>query len=177
MNDDEQLLKRMRQGDREAANTLIARYYDDIFRYCLWHTATRSMAEDATQETFLKLIRYCDRYIAKGHFRAFLYRIAVNTCIDFGRAKASTTPPLPEDIDTVADNGQDFETLQDSLSLHQMVTDLPETQQQLVLLRYLHDLSLREIAEITDLPLRTVQSRLRTALKKLRKNYEKGVTP
>lgn len=177
MNDDEQLLKRMRQGDCEAANTLITRYYDDIFRYCLWHTATRSMAEDATQETFLKLIRYCDRYVAKGHFRAFLYRIAINTCIDLGRAKAGTAMPLPEDLEMIADRNQDFDTLQDTLSLHQMVTTLPEAQQQLVLLRYLHDLSLREIAEITDLPLRTVQSRLRAALKKLRKNYEKGVTP
>lgn len=177
MNDDEQLLKRMRQGDCEAANTLITRYYDDIFRYCLWHPATRSMAGDATQETFLKLIRYCDRYVAKGHFRAFLYRIAINTCIDLGRAKAGTTMPLPEDLEMIADRNQDFDTLQDTLSLHQMVTTLPEAQQQLVLLRYLHDLSLREIAEITDLPLRTVQSRLRAALKKLRKNYEKGVTP
>ena len=177
MNDDDQLLKRMRQGDRDAANTLITRDYDDIFRYCLWHTATRSMAEDATQETFLKLIRSCDRYIAKGHFRAFLYRIAVNTCIDLGRAKAGTTMPLPEDLEMIADRNQDFDTLQDTLSLNQMVTDLPDAQQQLVLLRYLHDLSLREIAEITDLPLRTVQSRLRAALKKLRKKYEKGVTP
>lgn len=177
MCDDDQLLKRMRQGDTTAANTLIERYYEDIFRYCLWHTATRSMAEDATQETFLKIIRYCDRYIAKGHFRAFLYRIALNTCIDFGRSKACTTVPLPENIDTIADCHHDFETLQDTLSLHQIIENLPETQQNLVLLRYLHDLSLREIAEVTDLPLRTVQSRLRSALKTLRKNYEKGVTP
>lgn len=174
MNDDDQLLKRMRQGDTHAADVLIERYYDDIFRYCLWHTSTYSVAEDATQETFLKLIRYCDRYIAKGHFRAFLYRIAKNTCIDSERNKANASVPLPETIDAVPDDSRSFDNMQDTLSLYQMIDHLPDTQQHIVLLRYLHDLTLREIAEIMDLPLRTVQSRLRSSLKALKKDYEKG---
>ena len=55
-----------------------------------------------------------------------------------------------------------------------MVAHLPETQREIVLLRFAQSLTLREIAEVTALPLRTVQSRLRAALKHLRTIYEKG---
>ena len=58
-------------------------------------------------------------------------------------------------------------------TLRELVRTLPETQREIVLLRFAQDLTLREIAEITELPLRTVQSRLRAALKNLRTIYEK----
>lgn len=52
---------------------LIGMYYSEILRYCLWHAPNHSLAEDATQETFLKVIHYFDRYTHKGKFKSLVY--------------------------------------------------------------------------------------------------------
>lgn len=82
---EEKLMIRIGQGDMDAVDELIRLLYPEILRYCLWHAPNREFAEDAAQETFLKAIRYYDRYVHKGKCKAFLYRIAANTCVDMYR--------------------------------------------------------------------------------------------
>ncbi len=67
-----------------------------------------------------------------------------------------------------------YEDVQSDLALRQMVKGLPPDQQEIVLLRFGQDLTMREIAEAVNIPLRTVQTRLRSALKKLKKEVERG---
>lgn len=57
-------------------------YYEDIYRYCIYHAPDRNLAQDAVQETFLKVIRYFPNYRDRGKFRAFLYKVASNVCTD-----------------------------------------------------------------------------------------------
>ena len=80
MTRENELLQKIEKGDASCWEELAAMYYDDILRYCLYHTRDRETAEDAVQETFLKVIRYFPRYKNKGKFRAFLYKVASNTC-------------------------------------------------------------------------------------------------
>lgn len=168
MTHEDELLKRMEQGDRSAADELIQMFYPDILRYCLWHAPNRSLAEDAVQETFLKVIRYFDRYTHKGMFKPFLYRIAANTCIDMQRKYRQPDLSLEEAEIDPAYSDQAFETIHSDMVMRQLVNRLPENQREIVLLRFGQDLTLREIAETVNLPLRTVQTRLRAALKKLK---------
>ncbi len=88
MTREDSLIKRIEQGDEAAAGELVELYYPDILRYCLWHAPNSALAGDAAQETFLKAIRYFDRYTHREKFKAFLYRIASNTCIDLARGRA-----------------------------------------------------------------------------------------
>lgn len=173
MHEDDRLIRRMQAGDPDAAEALVQRYYDDILRYCQWHAPHSALAEDATQETFLKFIRYLDRYKQRGHCRAFLYQIARHTCIDMARRHYLHDAPLEEAPEPVFEDAALSEA-QSQDALRDMVAHLPETQREIVLLRFAQSLTLREIAEVTALPLRTVQSRLRAALKHLRTIYEKG---
>ena len=76
MTREDELILRIKQGEFNALDELITLYYPEILRYCLWHAPNRTLAEDATQETFLKVIRYSDRYVHKGKFKSFLYQIA-----------------------------------------------------------------------------------------------------
>lgn len=168
MTREDELLKRMEQGDSRAADELIRMFYPDILRYCLWHAPNRSLAEDAVQETFLKAIRYFDRYTHKGKFKPFLYRIAANTCIDMQRKNRHFDLSLEEIEVDPACLEPAFEDIHADMSIRELIRDLPESQQEIVLLRFRQDLTLREIAEATGQPLRTVQTRLRSALKKLR---------
>lgn len=173
MTREDELFKRMEQGDDDAAQELIAMYYPDILRYCVWNAPDKSLAEDAAQETFLKAIRYFDRYVHQGKFKPFLYQIAANTCIDMRRrrwSKETGYEQLPEEV-SYQESG--FLEVDENLQIRQMVRNLPEQMQEIVVLRFLQELTLREISQVVGLPLRTVQSRLRTALKKLKKELEK----
>lgn len=166
----------MALGDAGAAEELIEMFYSDILRYCLWHAPNRSLAEDAAQETFLKVIRYFDQYTHKGKFKPFLYRIAANTCIDMRRKHLSPDLSLEDLTAEFAYSEPGFENLQSDMAFRQLVMELPDDLQEIVLLRFGQDLTLREIAQVVHLPLRTVQSRLRSALKKLKKSFEEGGT-
>lgn len=172
MTHEDHLISKVKQGDVNAMNELITSYYPEILRYCLWHAPNRAAAEDAVQETFLKAIRCFGRYIHRGNFRAFLYRIAANTCTDMRRKKSTEELSLNEWESDFPYEEEGFQTVQDNLQLRQLVRNLPGKLQEIILLRFGQDLTLREISEITDIPLRTVQSRLRSAMKQLKKELK-----
>ena len=173
MTREDELILRIKQGEFNALDELITLYYPEILRYCLWHAPNRTLAGDATQETFLKVIRYSDRYVHKGKFKSFLYQIASNTCIDLRRKKWLTDTSLDElQIEFVYEE-KGFEEVIEDIQLRHLVRNLPDESKEIVLLRFGQDLTIREISEIVDQPLRTVQSRLRSALKQIKKEIRK----
>ena len=171
---DNELIQRMEQGDINAVDELIEMFYSEILRYCLWHAPNRSLAEDATQETFLKVIHYFDRYTHKGRFKSFLYQIAANTCIDMRRKNWNSEVSLEELTVDFAYSEPGFEEVQSDMIIKQLVSGLSIELQEIILLRFGQDLTVREIAKIVNMPVRTVQSRLRSTLKKLKREIEKG---
>lgn len=162
----------MAKGDRMAAEELLEKYYSDILKYCLWHTPNKNAAEDAVQETFLKTLRYLDRYHHRGQFKSFLYKVAANTCIDLYRRKSSQELLFDELPQEVIYDERGFEESLDAQWLVEKVSMLSVELQEIILLRFMQQLTLREIGQILDLPLRTVQSRLRKALKQLKKQWK-----
>lgn len=165
---EDELIKQIQNGRRECLDELISLYYPAILRYCLWHMPDRESALDATQETFLKLVRFLDKYEDRGAFRSFLYRIAANTCNDFKR-RHTVTETLSEIMtETICAPDKDYQTVEDRQVLAAALTHLDDTARELVLLRFGQELTLREISDIEGLPLRTVQTKLRRAVKKLR---------
>lgn len=159
-----EIFKRLDGGDESALDELVRAYYPEILRYCRRHTADEHSAEDAAQETFCRAVRHLDAYAHRGKFRAWLYKIASNTCADYWR-RGERAVPLDEEV--YVEKG--FERAELSQDLSAALASLPEEQREVVLLRYMHDLKLRECAEVLGIPLRTVQSRSRAALKALRK--------
>lgn len=168
---EDELFRKLNSGDVSALDELIRIYYPEILRYCFWHTSDRQEAEDATQETFLKAVRHLDSYTHQGKFRAFLYKIAANNCTDLWRqCKMQAQYESEEYIEP------GFARAESDISVKKMLDTLPDNQREVVILRYVHELKIREISVILNEPLRTVQSRLRTALKTLKKNLMKGAS-
>ena len=172
MTREDKLIQQMENGDAEAVEELIEMFYAEILRYCTFHVPNRSLAEDAAQETFLKVIRFHDRYTSgRGKFKPFLYQIAANTCIDIARRTRPSDVSLEQLAKEFSCAEKGYEDACSDLSFRQLTAGLPDELRELVLLRYGQDLTMREIAQVVDLPLRTVQSRLRAALKKLKEAY------
>ena len=109
----------------------------------------------------------------KGKFRAFLYQVAANTCVDMWRKKHQEEQ-IPDTLECLEHGYSRAETEMDFIL---MIKELPKEQREIIYLRYAHDLTMREIGQILDLPVRTVQSRLRAALKRMKKELEKGGIP
>ena len=162
---DETLVMLTLAGEQDAYEVLVRRYQRAVVSAAASVTHNPFMAEDAAQETFLKAVRHLDAYAHRGKFRAYLYKIAANTCTDLRRRNGRPEPLGPEEY---IEPG--FEQVEAELSLMQLVSALPEKQREVVVLRYVHELKLREIAEVLDEPLRTVQSRLHSALEALKKS-------
>ena len=170
MTREDRLIQQIIGGDARCWDELISLYYPAILRYCLWHMPDRESALDATQETFLKLVRSLHRYERRGQFRAFLYRIAANTCTDMLRQRApevlspdggdAASAPLADDSYLPPE----YDRAEDREQLSYAFARLDGLQRELVLLRYGQELSLREIASLTGLKLRTVQTKLRRAI-------------
>ena len=82
---DSDLIKRIKQGETELLDVLIESHYDGIYRFCYYKLGDREAAYDCAQETFLHLLRYMDTYVEQKRFKAYLYRIAGNVCMDWFR--------------------------------------------------------------------------------------------
>lgn len=173
MTHEDKLIRQIQNGRRECLDELVEMYYPAILRYCLWHTPDVQSAQDAAQETFLKLVRFIGRYQHKGQFKAFLYRIAANACIDILRNTPATEPLSELSAEPVLGPDKGYQAAEDRQQLSAAFSCLDHGQQELILLRYGQELTLREISAVTGLPLRTVQTKLRRAVNKMRQTLEK----
>lgn len=182
---DYELIKRIRQGEKQLFGQLVEKYYDDVFRYCYYQTGNEHTAYDCTQETFYHLMRFLDNYRERNHFKSYLIRIASNVCKDYFR-KTSRRTVREVSYNQWADNDEPMEnhvnvpssvggSEQDSLlklSIREGLMQLPEAQREVIVLYYYQGYKLREIASLTGVPLSTVKTRLYTGTEKL-KHYLK----
>lgn len=140
--------------------------YDKIYRYCYYKVRNSVLAEDLTQETFLKYFAQ-NAYIDRGKTLAYLYVIARNLCVDSFR---KTQPELlTEDIPQT----DCFEQIELNYTLRQALKNLPEQEQELLLLRYVNELSVGEISTIMGISRFAIYRKTGSAIDALKKLLEK----
>lgn len=165
MNDDD-LVEQIRLGDEKAAEELIKRYYTSILRYCKRQCFNHEKAEDLTQETFLKLFRNLSGYKGKRKFKAYLYTIANHLCVDESRKMKVYPLENEEDIGYECD---EMHRIEDRSEVDYLLDALSPEQREAVILRFGEQLEFWEIAKVMGCNMRTAQSRVRNALKIMRK--------
>lgn len=180
---DDMLVLRYQEGDDKAFDELLARYQSKLYNYILFAVRNQELAEDIFQETFVKAIVTMQqgRYNADGKFGAWITRIAHNLVIDSFRQERNentisndeTEVDLLNDVDLCDDNVEvqmvNDQTLTD---VRRLVDALPDSQREVVYMRYYQDLSFKEIAEIVGVSINTALGRMRYALLNMRKIAE-----
>ncbi|WP_139651751.1 RNA polymerase sigma factor [Raoultibacter phocaeensis] len=151
-------------GSAEAAR-FAELHYDDVFRYCYRHIGSREDAQDLTQETFLRFVRSGSRYTERGKPLAYLYTIARNLCADRHRMQKPGTVELDERIADPHVESEGFE-------LAEMISRLPETDKEIIALKYDQGLSIIEIAALLGLSRFAVSRKLAKALAALKRWIE-----
>jgi len=188
-NSDETLFLASReQHDSEAVGELVRRYERPLFGYLVRRTGNYSLAEELFQTTFQRVIERCDQFIVGRSFRAWLYSIASHLAIDAhrhsGRQRSAevSNGDQREDshqgtlLDLVTDREpappERLEADETRRILATAVEKLPDDRRHVVQLAYYQGLTHREVAEVLDIPLGTVKSRLHKALLELHGDCE-----
>jgi RNA polymerase sigma-70 factor (ECF subfamily) len=155
-------LTTLERGDPSALGGLYEVYGERIFRYAFRMLGNRADAEDATAETFLRVMRRSGELRADGAFRTWLFRITRNLCID--RMRQQKLMELPPDAQY--SGSEERSALR--VTVHQALSELPHEYVEPLVLCDLEDLSTQEAADILKISLPALKSRLYRARRALR---------
>lgn len=181
---DECLVAEYAAGNNEAFDVLLKRHQSRIFSYIYSIVKDRDLSDDIFQETFIKAIMTIrqGRYAETGRFGSWLSRIAHNLIIDtFRQAKAENTVSADAGETDVLNRRELCEgTIEDRMVSSQITTDvrriiaaLPESQREVLEMRYYRDMSFKEIAEATNVSINTALGRMRYAILNMRRMAER----
>ncbi|MDE7283008.1 MAG: RNA polymerase sigma factor [Lachnospiraceae bacterium] len=150
----------------------IAEQYDKIYRYCYFRLRDKQLAQDITQETFLRFYRQ-DMTLDNDKELPYLYTIAKNLCVDEFRRKSFVSI---EDIEEEADFDKSEEWI-NNLAVKSAMKKLPQEEQELLFLRYVNEISVALICKTIGISRFSVYRRLSKALKKLKEELKKEGFP
>lgn len=163
------ILMRAQSGEPEAIERLIELYQDTIYSMALSFTRNPHQAEDLAQDAWIKVLRGLSKFRHGSKFSTWLYRVTMNAFLNSARALKREQEVLGT---LAADTAVKQSPLEASLDVQDAVRALPEEFRAVVVLRYVADLSYKEIASVMELPLGTVQSRLKRGLDKLESSLD-----
>lgn len=162
-----ELIKAIRRDDKTAFKEFCRIYYDALYRFLWRKTRDEETAKDLAQELFLNIWTHRANLDETQSCKAYLYRAANNIAINHLKKKAIrqsyTVDSSATERTTVTDEQQDFQEYAEEI-LH----DLPEEQRLVFTLNKFEGLKYREIAEMLNISIKTVESRMSKALKALR---------
>ncbi len=181
---DKEVIKSVVEGNTQKYEKIVKKYQNRIISYIYNMIKDYQTAEDLTQEVFMKVYDALEKYNPDYKFSTWLYSIASNHTIDFIRKRSIDTTSLDEPLETkngklYSDPESDKLSPRDELRGREVGERLEEGMNQLKLkyremlvLRHLNGLSYKEIAEVKDLPLGTVKTRIHRAREQLKENIK-----
>ena len=167
-------------GDVNALDPLMQRHQNDVFRFCVHYVKSVELAQEITQECFIRIYEARDRFDADRCFRPWMLRIARNLCLN--ALKRKQTVPVesieeaPSGVEGLhpetgsAPDGQAMAAERDGL-LAELLDRLDAETRDLLVLRFFERLSAKEIADMTDSTEGAVRTRLHRTLKSLRTKW------
>jgi RNA polymerase sigma-70 factor, ECF subfamily len=175
----EALALRLRDGDTSAGELLIKRFYVPLIRYLQRLSGNDQLAEELHQQTWLSVLDHIEKFDPRstaGGFKSWLFRIATNKANDHwrsrGREKSATAGLKLVSEEEMPAAGDRLESTEQQLKLQRAIQQLPESQRQVLMLRYYSDFKFVEIAEMLGCPLNTALGRMHKAIIKLRQLME-----
>lgn len=189
---DRKLLKKVRDGDKEALSDIIKQYYADIFHFCLYMIQNEEDSYDITQETFLKFMKYGTSY-QRNNLKGYLLTIARNCCFDYQQRKKETGKNL-RSYEAENENGRlkisanmqnihqypdicgtdKMKEMEDYLYLKGLLNRLSQEVREVIILRIYEELKFKDIAKMMNCSLSTAKSRYRIGIQQMKNMIKEG---
>lgn len=175
--DEQTLLNKLKKGDQSSFKELFDNYHAYIFNVCYRFVGDIHEAEDATQDVFIKIYRSIRKFRGDSSLSSWIYRIAVNTCLNLQRRKkfnyyvsldflmADKSSDQPFDVDNIPD--VQLERAEKERIVQEAIRSLPARQQTAIILQRYEELSYEEIAEVMQTSIPAVESLIHRAREKL----------
>jgi len=161
--DDSRIIDRVLGGDTNAFNLLVWQWEKPIYNYIYRMVGNADDSLDLCQESFLKAFRELGSLKDKDRFSSWLYRIAHNVCYSqFRKAQGKTFVELDPNV------GASRMPIENRLAVEKALSELPDEQREVVVLKVYQGLKFDEIAAVQDAPVSTVKSRLYMSFDKLK---------
>jgi RNA polymerase sigma-70 factor (ECF subfamily) len=170
--EDSVLIRRLSAGDEEALGTLMDRYGGALLHFAHRLVGDMQLAEEIYQDTMLKAWQQAATFRLDGHLKAWLFRVARNNAIDYMRKKRVPVDEFTVCLETAATTfrpEREAERSWLSGEVVEAIDELPGAYREVVDLRFFHQLCYQEIAQVLNIPLGTVKSRLNYAIQRLTK--------
>jgi RNA polymerase sigma factor (sigma-70 family) len=185
MSSDYELIKRFIKGEQSCFEQLIHRHKNKVFAYINLYIRDQALAEDIFQDTFLKVIQSvkAGKYVDNGKFISWVMRISHNLIIDHFRRIKQMNVISNDNYESDIFNSRKFaeDNIEDDMikrqiqkDVRKMISQLPDDQREVVILRHYSGLSFKEIADVTDVSINTALGRMRYALINMRKIMEEN---
>jgi RNA polymerase sigma-70 factor (ECF subfamily) len=165
---DADLVQRCRAGDRKAFDRLVLRYQKPVFNAALRMLHNPEDARDVAQTVFLKVFEHLSQFDPNLKFYSWLYRIALNESINYRGRSRPTEEISGHEVDRTAGVERQVESEQTRHAIEQALIRIQPEHRAVIVLRHFQQLSYQDMAEILELPEKTVKSRLYTARQQLR---------
>ncbi len=171
--DERTLIEQIQKGDRQAFERLLDAYETRVYRLALRYTDSVPDAEDVTQEIFLAIYRSIGSFRGQSALSTWIYRVAMNHCLEFRRKRKWETVPLNEELLLTSSDWRDDPVLSAdhgelSERMEEAIRRLSHVHRDVILLHEFQGLTYQEVAAALDVPVGTVKSRLSNALRRLR---------
>lgn len=168
-----QLIEKIQAGNNEVYRELMQNYYSTVQRFAFQCGVQQSDLDDVTQEVFIKLYRFMEKYRDE-QFTTWLYKITLNTARDFYRKKSKQQEKLARlqiQVHEQQNSAIDFllQLDEEDRELHMAIIQLGENYRYPIVLYYFHDMTMPEIAKVLGLTVSNVKVRLMRARSKLKK--------
>lgn len=184
---DAELIQRHMDGDSEAFGTLLRRYEGELYGFLRRFTGNAALAEDVFQDTFLQVHLSAGMFDPTRNFRPWLFTVASNKARDaLRKRKRKSAAPLdasPASLETegtyadlmpsdVPPPSEDLLNQEQRAAVQTIVDSLPEPLRLVLILSYFQSLPYKEIADILEIPLGTVKSRLHAAVQQFGEKWK-----
>ena len=173
MEDTPDILQRIAQGDRHLFKQLYLQQRDLVYNLALNYAQNETDAEEITQEVFIQIFRKAGQFQGKSTVKTWIYRITVNTALNFLKKKKRRSWLSTEKIEEVPKDfvhpGVLLERKEQSIFLFKGIDRLPDQQKTAFLLSFIEELPRQEAADIMGISLKALESLLQRAKKNLRK--------
>ncbi|MEZ4701382.1 MAG: sigma-70 family RNA polymerase sigma factor [Rhodothermales bacterium] len=173
--DEAALIERIRAGEREAFRDIVDRYKDRVASVVIGMIGPGDEAEDIGQETFIRFYRSIASFRGDASIATYLHRIAVNLSLNAlkrrQRARQRLAPAEPDELASLSATDQTDRTvlaIEKRRFIQGAIEQLPPAFRSVIVLRLIEGFSTRETADVLDVPLGTVLSRLSRAQSRLR---------